>query len=191
LRRRAIHAAAPLSVWLALASATAVTSASAQPLAAPPQVLQELAPGLRAAGAGRLRWFGLDLYEARLWTEPGFRAGSALRHRLMLELTYRRAFRSADIARRSLAEMERAAPLAVDDAARWSAELRRVLPDVQPGDRVSGVHLPDRGAIFFVNGQLAGRIDDGRFSERFFGIWLAATTSEPALRAALLAGSPP
>ena len=37
----------------------------------------------------------------------------------------------------------------------------------------------------------AGEILDARFSRLFFAIWLAPTTSEPGLRQALLAGTPP
>ena len=42
-----------------------------------------------------------------------------------------------------------------------------------------------------VNGQLKADVTDPAFAERFFGIWLAPWTSEPAMRVALLPGLAP
>ncbi|MDM7457414.1 MAG: chalcone isomerase family protein [Tepidimonas sp.] len=110
---------------------------------------------------------------------------------LVLELTYRRAFRGADIARRSLEEMRRAGPISASDEAAWLAAMQRIFPDVGPGDRIAGLWQPAVGARFVLtdaNGRrrLLGEVADVRFAERFFGIWLAASTSEPELRRALL-----
>ncbi|MGP1684941.1 MAG: hypothetical protein ACTS8S_21670 [Giesbergeria sp.] len=40
---------------------------------------------------------------------------------------------------------------------------------------------------FLFNGQAHGQIDDPLFARLFFGIWLSPQSSEPTLRAALLA----
>jgi hypothetical protein len=37
----------------------------------------------------------------------------------------------------------------------------------------------------FVNGQFRGELRDADFTRRFFGIWLAPESSQPALRDAL------
>ena len=153
--------------------------------------LQAWTPGLQPAGAGRLTWWGLQAYDARLWVAPGFRHRRFEQHAFALELTYARAFSGADIASRSLEEMRRAGPLAEQDAARWQEQLRALLPDVRPGDRITGVHQPQAGARFLLNGKPLGEIADPQFATRFFGIWLAPGTSAPELRAALLAGTPP
>lgn len=87
--------------------------------------------------------------------------------------------------------MRREGPLDDADAMRWQDQLRAVLPDVRPGDRLTGLHRPGAGVMFLVNGRLAGEISDPRFGARFFGIWLAPTTSAPALREALLSGTAP
>jgi hypothetical protein len=150
-----------------------------------------LASGLRPAGAGRLTWFGFQAYDARLSVAPGFRQGAFERSAFALELAYLRSFKGADIARRSLEEMRRAGPIAAEDAQRWQAALQQLLPDVQAGDRILGVHQPGRGAVFSFNGTRVGEIADARFARLFFGIWLAPTTSEPALRDALLSGTAP
>jgi hypothetical protein len=117
---------------------------------------------------------------------PGFAPADYARHAFVLELAYLRAFRGEDVARRSLQEMRRAADIGAEQAQRWESALRAVLPDVAPGDRIAGVHRPGRGVRFSVNGRPAGELADPEFARLFFGIWLAPTTSEPGLRAALL-----
>ncbi len=68
--------------------------------------------------------------------------------------------------------------------------MRRVFPDVEPGDRLLGVHRPGEGVAFFYNGQLRGEIRDPEFARLFFGIWLSPRSSEPAMRQALLGSAP-
>lgn len=153
--------------------------------------LPESHPHLRLQGESDFRWWGLTVYRARLWTPPGFRGETFLRHEFALELEYRRAFRAGDIARRSIEEMRRAGSFTPDDAQRWQAALTRVLPDVQAGDRITGLHRPGGGATFRVNDRPAGEVADARFAALFFSIWLAPTTSEPQLRAALLGKEAP
>ena len=157
--------------------------------AQPAPNLQELVPSGHAAGQGRLRFWGLDVYDASLWVAPGFRQGDFSAHGFALQLHYLRNFSGADIARRSLEEMRRAGSFSVAQAAAWQSALARVLPDVAAGDRITGVNRPGGPVQFLHNGRPLGEIGDAQFARLFFGIWLAPTTSEPALRAALLAGS--
>ena len=156
-----------------------------------PAAVRSVLPAAQAGGAGTLTWLGFRAYDARLWVAPGFRAAQFERHAFALELNYHRAFRARDIARRSLQEMARGPAIDAGDAQRWQAALERVLPDVQPGDRITGVHRPGQGVLFLVNGRAAGEVEDPRFAQPFFGIWLAPHTSAPALRNALLAPTPP
>jgi hypothetical protein len=148
-------------------------------------------PQAALAGAGRLTVWGFAVYDARLWVAPGFRRGEFAAHLFALELAYLRAFSAEDIARRSLEEMARSGPIDADLARRWQDALVRLLPDVQAGDRITGVHRPGRGAEFFHNGRRLGEVADPGFSPRFFAIWLGPATSEPRLRDVLLAGTPP
>ncbi|MDB5887113.1 MAG: hypothetical protein JWR74_3284 [Polaromonas sp.] len=148
-------------------------------------------PGARLVGKARLAVWGFDVYEARLWAPENFSAGSFGTSALALELIYLRDFQAADIAERSLKEMRRSQPVSDAQAARWKAELLRVIPDVRQGDRITGMHRPGRGAAFWVNGRASGEIPDADFSRLFFGIWLSPDTSEPRMREALLAGSNP
>jgi hypothetical protein len=54
-----------------------------------------------------------------------------------------------------------------------------------------GIHRPGVGAQFYQGGRALGRIDDPEFARRFFAVWLGPSTSAPALRDALLAGTAP
>lgn len=173
-----------LAAALALSATLLAPAVHAQP--AIPGV-----PDAIAAGQGRFTFFGLRVYAARLWVARDFRQSTLGSVPLALELTYERNFKAADIAHRSLREMERAGPLDPVLAQRWEARLRDLLPDVKPGDRLLGVHEPGRGAAFFHDGRPLGRIDDDGFARRFFAIWLGPATSAPDLREALLAGTAP
>lgn len=148
-------------------------------------------PGAQAAGRGRLTVWGFEIYDASLWVAPDFRQARFDRHAFVLELSYLRAVSARDIAQRSVAEMRRAGGFDAAQAQRWQAALETVLPDVQRGDRVVGVHRPGVGASFLVNDKPVGEIADTEFARLFFGIWLGTQTSEPALRQRLLAGTPP
>ena len=69
--------------------------------------------------------------------------------------------------------------------------MRRALPDVSPGDRITGIHLPGQGAEFWFNGRRIAQVPDAQFAPLFFGIWLDGRTSEPQLRARLTQGLQP
>ena len=74
---------------------------------------------------------------------------------------------------------------------RFIYSMKRVFPDVRAGTRITGVYLGERGARFYVDGTLAGAIEDEAFARAFFAIWLDPRTSAPALRTALLSGAAP
>ena len=146
-------------------------------------------PQAQRIGSGRLSVWGFQVYDAQLWAQPEFRVANIDRLPLALELSYLRAFKAEEIAERSIKEMRRGKPVSDAQAARWTADLLRVIPDVRTGDRVMGVHKPGVGASFWVNGRSTGDVQDAEFARLFFGIWLSPNTSEPKLRDALLAGA--
>lgn len=141
----------------------------------------------RLAGQGQMRFLGLRIYDARLWVGPGFDAQTFGAFPLALELTYHRAFSAQAIAERSVQEIGRQRTLDAQQAARWTAALAQWLPDVQPGDRLTGLYLPGQGMRLWRGGQLLGQLSDADLAQHFFGIWLSPQTSEPRLRSALLA----
>lgn len=174
-----------------LAAPAALSGIAGAAPAGPVPAALRASEALQPAGAGRLTFLGLQVYDAQLWVAPGFRQAAFADHRFALELHYLRDFSAADIAARSMKEMRRDAPMAAEQAIRWQERLQQALPDVRAGDRVVGLHAPGQGLQFIVNGRPAGSIADAQLAARFFGIWLAPTTSEPALRTALLEGTAP
>ena len=149
--------------------------------------IKELMPQYRLVGKGRLTFWGLQVYDARLWALPGFSADNLASQTFALELAYLRGFENKAVAERSITEMRRTAAISEEQAKAWIIEMMRVLPNTKAGDRVTGVNLPGTGALFLLNGKLTGEIRDPEFARLFFGIWLSPKTSEPKLRSALLA----
>ena len=170
---------------LALGAAVTPTPCGAVPAQDPPAA-REVLPGARLAGQGRLTWWGLAVYEARLWVQPGFTAADFAVHPFALELRYLRELRGSAIAQRSIDEMRRAGEFSEQQAQQWRQALAGILPDMRPGDRIMGVHAPGQGASFLIHGKPAGMIADPLFASLFFAIWLGPATSQPGLRAALL-----
>ncbi|MBC3372615.1 chalcone isomerase family protein [Pseudomonas sp. SWRI92] len=142
-------------------------------------------PGAHLVGEADFRWFGLDIYQARLWsTEPT----PSLDSPFALELNYHRKISRQALVQTSLEEMQRVADTPVD-AARldaWAAEMRRAFVDVKPGTQITGVYLPGQGCRFYVDGRLSHEVTDPLFARQFFAIWLDPRTREPALRKRLL-----
>ena len=151
-----------------------------------PAELRAQVPAGRLAGRSRLVVWGFQVYDAALWVTPGFKAHAFEGHALALELTYLRRFTSEEIAKRSLSEMGRQRTIPPDRAALWERQLREVIPDVQPGDRIMGIYQPGGGATFLINRSLRRTLHDVELSRLFFGIWLSESSSEPGMRRDLL-----
>ena len=161
---------------------------SAQGAAAlPPEISQEL-PGARLQGSGRLTYFGLHVYDARLWVDDRFDPARFAALPLAIELDYARTLYGKLIAERSLTEMKKVGDVPDAKAEAWLADLTRLFPDVNKGDRITGIQQPGEAARFFVNGRARGDVRDPAFVPLFFGIWLSPRSSEPKLRQALIGG---
>lgn len=142
--------------------------------------------GLKRQGEARLRFFGMHIYDIRLWSSERVTATDWPNQQFVLELQYARHLRGREIAERSLKEMRRQGEITEAQAQNWLAQMQEAFPDVDDGDRLSGLHEAGSAAVFYLNGQWRRRIADARFAKLFFGIWLSAQSSEPALRAKLL-----
>ena len=144
-------------------------------------------PGLRAGGQGTLRFWGIDIYQARLWVSPGFQADRYAALPLALTLGYQRDFSAKSIAERSLTEMQRIGEFSTPQATQWRQDLQAALPDIKAGDQLTGLYQPRGASVFQIKGRTVGEVNDPAFGPLFFGIWLSPRTSEPRLREALLA----
>ncbi len=143
----------------------------------------------REQGRHRFRFWGFEVYEAQLRVTAGFDPQAWELHPLALSLTYARAFKGADIARRSIDEIARQGPLSDPLRQRWQARLTELFPDVGPGDTLIGVYRPQTALQLWrrqQHTQWLGETADLELSRRFIGIWLSPQTSEPAMRQALL-----
>ena len=151
----------------------------------PAELPVELA-GLELLGSARMRFFGLNMYDAKLWAPSGFKAGAYAQNPFALELIYLRSLDGKAIAERSLKEMQRQGTISNDQEKSWLAAMLQAFPDVKTDDRIVGAHTPGVGARFWHNGQPRPGVRDAEFSRMFFGIWLSDATSEPQMRSRLL-----
>jgi hypothetical protein len=182
----------PNRLWLFLALCTALLVhipgyAEGPTVAIAAEVKAEL-PEARTVGSARMRFLGMDIYDARLFA-PALKRNDYTAAPFALEVQYLRSFESASIAERSLKEMRRVGSISPEKEKSWLDAMRNAFPDVKSGDRITGFHKPGVGTRFFVNGLARASIDDPEFSRLFFGIWLSPHTSEPKMRTELLAGA--
>ncbi len=68
----------------------------------------------------------------------------------------------------------------------WMEQLKKIIPDVKPGDALTGFVDKDKKSLFCLGNRFLGKVEDPEFAYYFFGIWLNEKTSEPRLRKALL-----
>ena len=84
--------------------------------------------------------------------------------------------------------MRRVAPFSNEQAERWQAAPEPPVPDVKPGDTLTGMHRPGGGAIFRMGDKVVGEVRRPRICPPVLGIWLSPNTIRTAaLRQALLA----
>ena len=168
-------------VWLGACSGVQASSAPVPP----PELARDLEKPV-LAGSGRLRWLGIPVYEASLWTAPQFVPERFGAHAFALEIRYARSISGNLLADTSLKQMQALDALPAGRYSEWLQALTGTLPDVKPGDRLTGMHLPGKGLRMYFNGQFHKAIDDPLLSQSFFAIWLSPATQEPRLRAQLL-----
>lgn len=137
-------------------------------------------------GTGRLNFWGFHVYDATLYRAPGKDSSE-----FALDIKYQKSFSGASIASRTVDEMKNIG-VSESQASSWGKELATILPNVEPGQTLTGVYSPKQGTTLFYDGKKIAQIPGTEFSKAFFGIWLDPKTSVPKLRAELLGnGCPP
>jgi hypothetical protein len=164
----------------AVVLAVATAAQAGPPL---PMALAAELPMLKPLGEGRLRWFGLHVYDSSLWV-PG--DAWSFDRVFALDIRYAMSIRGRDLTQRSLEEMRKLGFADPAKLRRWEEAMDRVFPDIRPGDRLVGVSIPGREARFYSQERLLGTVPDPEFARAFFAIWLDEKTSEPGLRARML-----
>lgn len=174
---------------VAVAAMGALFHANGHAAASPPQELRAWLPAARLSGNTRFSYWGFAVYDASLWVQAGFDPQQFESHGFALQLDYLRDLTNATITRSSIEEMARQSPPTPARRQLWQQWLGDAFPDLNAGDRITGVHRPGKGVLFLTNGRETGNVADAAFARLFFGIWLATSTSQPAMRQALLANT--
>jgi Chalcone isomerase-like len=164
--------------------------ATREPLQPTPQLRNALRTP-RLVGQQRFTYWGFEVYDASLWASAPFAPDDWAKQPLVLELRYLRDFKGADIAQRSIDEMQGQRPLSDTQQTNWSATLQALIPNVRTGERITGIYAPDKGMQLLHQDRLLGEMRDTELAQRFLGIWLAPETSQRKLRQQLLAGAQP
>lgn len=145
----------------------------------------------RLIGQHRFTYWGFEVYDASLWATSPFATHAWFKHPLVLELRYLRDFKGADIAQRSIDEMQGQQALNAAQTQSWPRALQAIIPNVRRGERLTGVYRPEKGMQLLHQDRPVGEVSDPELAQRFFGIWLAPETSQRQLRQQLLAGAQP
>jgi hypothetical protein len=178
---RAASAGAVLAVVLACLPAAATSTSL--PL---PGAVSGVLPEAKLVGQGTLRWLGFHVYDAALWARGTAWSEDAP---FALDIRYARRIAGEQLAATSIEEMRRMRLGDEQQLRRWEQMMKRIFPDVAPGDRLIGVHWPGRGAEFYSAERLLDQVADVDFARAFFAIWLDPRTREPGLRATLIGNS--
>jgi hypothetical protein len=173
-------------LWLPTLTFAQTAAPDASAAAVPAYITRDIADA-RPAGRGRLTWFGLHIYDARLYVpERGIDANDLVSQTFALELTYSRRLLGKAIAERSSDEIEKLGLGSDEQRAAWLREMTKIFPDVSAGQTLTGIHLANGATRFFSDGRFIGAIDDVAFGRAFFAIWLDPKTSAKKLRTELL-----
>jgi hypothetical protein len=152
-----------------------------------PEVVEKEHAGLSVRGEGVLRFFGIKVYNARLWAPAKSLSRSiSPADPFALELVYDLSVKGREIAERSTAEMRKIGYSNEAKLKAWGDEMLRIFPDIKKGESLIGVSIPGKGAKFYSRDKLIASADDPEFAKAFFDIWLSEKTSEPKLRERLL-----
>lgn len=146
-------------------------------------------PQAKLIGSGELRWFGLRIYSAKLWSETlRFDPKASF----ALELTYQRNITRERFVDTSIDEIKRLRgdTLSPEILQRWRLHMEKAFTDVKSGDQLIGVFIPQVGTRFYSSDKLLAEIRDGDFSDAFFAIWFDPRSKDSDLRKNLM-GIPP
>jgi hypothetical protein len=141
------------------------------------------APALVAQGEGAMRWFGIKVYDIRLWTPMKMWSHA---EPFALELIYDMSLEGRAIADKSVELIRKQGVKDEAKLKRWGEEMARVFPDIKKGDALIGVSVPNKEARFYSRDKFIATIADPEFAKAFFNIWLDESTTDPGVRRKLL-----
>lgn len=180
-RRTSLIALLPL-VFLAFIGQPAAAAQLPEPVAREPYVFQPV-------GGGDLRWFGMKIYHASLWSTDGRFDGLDSRQPLALSLWYGREFSRDELLRITGTAWSLLGENSPSQQQQWLASLRGLWTDVAKGHNLTAVVMPGGETRFYDQRRLLGRIADPQFGPAFLAIWLHPRSVVGDLRADLLGTS--
>jgi len=147
------------------------------------KVAQQHVEDAELVGNARLKVMFWSVFDARLYA----RGGEFERlEPFALSLSYLRDLKGEQIISKTIEEMTDQKKFDKQELTSWSEQLFGIIKDVDASTTITGVRDERGHTIFYRNGNLAGTIENTRFTEGFFDIWLGENTSEPQLRRDLL-----
>ena len=145
--------------------------------------LDEHITNVKIIGSSQFKVLFWHVYNATLYSsEENFSFDKTF----ALKLDYKRSLHGEKIAERSAEEIRKIGFKDKIKLAGWFTQMRNIFPDVNDGNYITGIYVPDSKTIFYKDGEKIGEINDKEFGKWFFGIWLNKNTSEPELRKKLL-----
>jgi hypothetical protein len=145
--------------------------------------------GLELKGVGLLRYLGFfKAYAGAFYLEEGIGIEQALADRAKrLEVEYLRAFEGEDIARATMAMIEKNADNQTIERIRQQIEYHNSLyVDVQPGDRYALTYVPGIGTELSLNGEPRGVIDGAEFASVLFSVWIGQNPIDKGFKRQIL-----
>ncbi|MGI4860118.1 MAG: chalcone isomerase family protein [Janthinobacterium lividum] len=156
----------------------------------PLDFVPEQVAAARLSGAATMHRYGRPVYAVKLFIDPGtFSPEDLTRESFALDFDYVKPCAGAGIAddiRSQMTDMGIASPAQIRA---WHERLRALLPDLGITDHLTAVFQPERGTLFYRNGEPVGAIPGHAFARAYFAIWLNPASTVPGLRAQLLQDS--
>lgn len=134
-------------------------------------------------GQGSLYKFLFHVYDAEFWTDAD---GWDKSKPYALDLKYFVSIGKEDFLKRTLKELRRNPAVTKEMLLEYERKLGFIYPDVEEGDTITALYIPDEGILFSHNNNKLGWMKEPELIEPFFSIWLGKYTSEPTLRNKLL-----
>jgi hypothetical protein len=154
----------------------------ALPAAAQTQIVpQEVAASVNSAkerGRAQVRWLGLKIYTARLFTTDG--EAFDWTRSFALELTYDRRFSAASLSRASGKELARLEGRQSDHP-EILQKLAICYQDVKAGDRFVALGRAKDQVDFLLNGRQTCQLKHDNIRQRLLSIWLSDDARDPDL----------
>ena len=140
----------------------------------------------RLIGEGTLKVLMWEVYDLRLYTD-----GTAFswQDKFMLEFDYSRELKKESVIDASLNEFKLQTNVTDQNIKIWEMYLEQVIQPVQKGEKATIQWVPDGQIIFHYEGSKPAVIENEKFAQAFFNIWLGEQTSRPKLRSQLLGDS--